>query len=89
MNSKTTEILRDNHGYNAQAALEAAERGKLEDWVLSYLGTGYWANHAMVEGLKKSPRWWNGPMKLPISMLNRALGPEASMKFERQPGAAF
>ena len=82
MDEKTTAILRDNHGYTAQAAREAAEKGQLEHWVLAYLGTGYWANQPMVEGLQKSPRWWNGPIKLPIRMLNRTLGPEAGKKFE-------
>ncbi len=82
MTDGTTEVLRSNGGFDKASALGAASLGTVEDWVHRYLAFGYWANPALIDGLRKCPRWWAGPVKVPIKSLRRVVGPEKGMKYE-------
>ena len=71
--------------YNLHAAIAYAQQGRQAEWVQSYLDSGDWANPGMVEGLKLRPRWWRGPLELPLEALQRACGPEPEIEFFVEP----
>jgi hypothetical protein len=73
--------VRPPFDFTVDGALAAAGAGRLEAWVHAYLTTGYWANRAMSEGLRRRPRWWAGPVELPLAQLVRCCGPEPNMEF--------
>jgi hypothetical protein len=59
----------------------AADMGRLDDWVHAYLGGGPWANSGLSDGLRRQPRFWIGPLLLPLDQLVRCCGPEPTMEF--------
>jgi len=62
-------------------AQQFAQAGKLEEWVHRYLLTdGH--NKAFSDGLKLFPRYFLGPLKMPLHLLNRCCGPEPNMKYQ-------
>ena len=67
--------------FNTPTAIQFAKEGNIETWVHTYLNSGDWANPAFSEGLKLQKRWWHGPIELPLSMLQPALGPEPHMEY--------
>lgn len=67
--------------YNLISAQEAAVKGELEAWVHAYLVGGSWLNPGLSAGLKLQQRWWRGPLELPLSVLQRAGGPEVAMEY--------
>lgn len=62
-------------------ALQAAKDGHLEDWIHAYLCADG-NNVALSEGLKLQPRYWVGPLEVPLDQLPRACGPEAHMEYQ-------
>jgi hypothetical protein len=66
-------------------AKQAAENGELDAWIHAYLTSGYWANEELSNGLKLQPRWWHGPLELPLSEVTRCCGPEPHMPFRWDP----
>ena len=63
------------------SAKEFAEAGKLEDWVHSFLlSDGH--NKAFSDGLKLFPRYYLGPLTMPLSLFSRCCGPEDDMKYQ-------
>jgi hypothetical protein len=58
-----------------------AQQNRLEEWIHAYLMSGSWANPGLSEGLKRQPRWWAGPLLLPLQSLTRCLGPEPGMEY--------
>ena len=67
--------------FDTRTALEYAQQGRLEEWIHPYLKAGTWKNLGLSEGLKRQPRWWRGPLKLPLSDLARCLGVEEGMEY--------
>jgi hypothetical protein len=63
------------------SCLDAANCGRLDDWVYSYLSAGPWANTGLREGLRRQRRYWIGPHLLPLDRLERCCGPEPGMEF--------
>jgi hypothetical protein len=61
--------------YSVDAARAASERGELEQWVAEFLASPGSDNAALGELLTDEPRWWLGPVQLPIDQLNRLAGP--------------
>lgn len=73
--------------FDVPTARQYAEEGRLEAWIHAYLNTGYWANLAFSEGLKRQPRWWRGPLEIRLPALSRCCGPEPTMEFRMEPAA--
>ena len=74
--------------FDVVGCIEAANRGRLDDWVGAYLSAGDWANAGLREGLRLQRRYWIGPLLLPLKRLERCCGPEPSMKY-RVPADAW
>ncbi len=58
-----------------------AAAGEIAAWVHAYLEHGAWANLALSDGLRRGPRWWRGPVEVPLDRLIRCTGPEAGMEY--------
>jgi hypothetical protein len=67
--------------FNTASAQEYARQGRLEAWVHRYLREGWWRNEEFSEGLKRQPRWWRGPLRLRLTALVRAVGPEPEREY--------
>lgn len=65
----------DQHDYSVTTAREAADRGELGDWVADFLASPGSDNADLAEQLTSGPRWWTGPVRLPLDQLNRLAGP--------------
>ena len=62
--------------YSTDAARAAAKRGELGDWVGRFLCSPGSDNPGLEERLlSEQPRWWLGPVQLPIEQLHRLAGP--------------
>jgi hypothetical protein len=71
--------------FNLDTAQRYAEAGELSDWIHLYLTTGNRANKPLSDGLKLVPRWWVGPLKIPLTEIERVCGPEEGMEFRVEP----
>jgi hypothetical protein len=70
-----------------QGARAAADVGLVDEWVNAFLSSGLGANPPMAIGLRKQPRWWIGPVLVPLASLTRICGPEPEMKYRTSPEA--
>ncbi len=66
---------------NIKNIMEFAREGRLEDWIDSFLRTEG-KNVALADGLKKTKRYWTGPIEFPINNLLRCCGPEENMEYK-------
>jgi hypothetical protein len=65
-----------DHDRNSVAgARAAAARGELEDWVAEFLASPGSDNAPLGEQLTNRPRWWLGPVQVPLMQLHRLAGP--------------
>ena len=69
--------------WSTESAREYANQGRLEDWIHAYLSDGEWKNLGLSEGLKKAPRWWIGPIQIPIKDMERMCGPEEDIPYRQ------
>ena len=67
--------------FDVLSCIDAANCGRLDDWVQRYLGAGRWANPGLRDGLRLQRRYWIGPLRLPLNRLQRCCGPEPGMEF--------
>lgn len=67
--------------FDLPTAQAYAHSGQIETWVHAYLTSGDWANVPFSQGLKQQPRWWRGPLWLPLASLTRVVGPEPEMEY--------
>ena len=67
--------MSDDHEYSVEAAREAAERGELGEWVAGFLASPGSDNAPLAARLSDRPRWWLGPVQVPLDQLNRLAGP--------------
>jgi hypothetical protein len=58
-----------------EAAREAAERDELDAWVARFLASPGSDNAALAARLSGRPRWWLGPVRVPVDQLQRLAGP--------------
>jgi hypothetical protein len=65
----------EGHPFSVETAREAADRDELNDWVARFLGSPGSDNEALAEMLTDPPRWWLGPVRLPLNRLHRLAGP--------------
>jgi hypothetical protein len=67
--------MTDVDRYSVAAARAAAERDELGDWVTEFLASPGSDNGELAAGLAGRPRWWLGPVQVPLEELNRLAGP--------------
>ncbi|WP_337270240.1 hypothetical protein [Oryzifoliimicrobium ureilyticus] len=67
--------------FNLETCAASALAGNLQDWVLEYLSTGYWANLGLRDGLLLHKRYWIRPLSIELSRLQRCCGPEPEMTY--------
>src|SRR5882762_6247046 len=67
--------------FDLETCAEKAETGNLQEWVLDYLSSGYWANPGLRDGLLLQKRYWIGPLSMELSKLDRCCGPETGMTY--------
>lgn len=67
--------MTDHDRYSVDAARAAAERDELGDWVADFLASPGSDNRELAAGLTDRPRWWLGPVQVPLEQLNRLAGP--------------
>jgi hypothetical protein len=65
----------DEHPFSVDSARDAAVDDELGDWVRRFLASPGSDNAALGELLSDPPRWWLGPLRLPIHRLHRLAGP--------------
>ena len=70
-----------------RGARDAAQAGRIEEWVHAFLSDGLGANPPMAVGLRKQRRWWIGPISVPVASLTRICGPGAEMEYRTTPEA--
>ena len=68
--------------YSTEAARAAAERDELGDWVAKFLASAGSDNPELAESLADPPRWWLGPVGIPLDQLNRLAGPPGAPALE-------
>ena len=67
--------MRDAPEYTLETARRAAERDELADWVAAFLSSPGSDNAPLGAQLTERPRWWLGPVRLPLDQLHRLAGP--------------
>lgn len=68
--------------YSAQAA---AQENTLHQWVTAYLKSDQHAPLTLAPGVKRRPRYWLGPLQLPIRYMERIAGPERDIPRRKHP----
>lgn len=61
--------------FSVATARAASERDALGEWVAEFLASPGSDNAALGHALTNPPRWWLGPIRLPLDRLNRLAGP--------------
>ncbi len=61
--------------YTPETARAAAQRDQLDDWVADFLASPGSDNAPLADKLSEPPRWWLGPVQLPVDQLHRLAGP--------------
>lgn len=65
------------------SAEQFAREGRVEEWVHAYLlSDGH--NKPFSDGLKLCPRYYHGPVTMPLSLLTRCCGPEVGMEYPEE-----
>lgn len=67
--------MSDEHEFSVATARDAAERDELEAWVVRFLASPGSDNEPLAHGLTDPPRWWLGPVQVPVDQLHRLAGP--------------
>ncbi|HEX6420325.1 MAG TPA: hypothetical protein VFZ77_17630 [Acidimicrobiales bacterium] len=67
--------MSDDHRYTVEAARAAGARGELAAWVARFLASPGSDNAPLADKLADPPRWWLGPVLVPVDQLHRLAGP--------------
>jgi hypothetical protein len=65
----------EHDDFSVATARQAAQSDELGAWVTRFLGSPGSDNAALAEKLAERPRWWFGPVELPLDQLHRLAGP--------------
>jgi hypothetical protein len=68
--------------FSLESAQAAAARDQLGTWVADFLASPGSDNAELAALLSQSPRWWIGPIRLPLDQLNRLVGPPGAPVLE-------
>jgi hypothetical protein len=61
--------------YSVETAAQAAQQDRLGEWVAEFLASPGSDNAPLAEMLTNPPRFWLGPVQLPLDRLHRLAGP--------------
>ena len=75
--------------HSTEAARAAAARDELGEWVAAFLASPGSDNAVLGQVLTESPRWWIGPVQVPLAQLNRLAGPPGAPVLEAVPDDAW
>lgn len=64
-----------DHEFTIDTARRAAARDELGGWVRQFLCSPGSDNADLADLLAEKPRWWLGPVQLPLDQLHRLAGP--------------
>lgn len=67
--------MSEEQRYTVTTAREAAERDDLNAWVGAFLASPGSDNAPLGQQLTDPPRWWHGPVLVPLDQLHRLAGP--------------
>jgi hypothetical protein len=67
--------MTDDAKYSVDGARAAAERNELNEWVAEFLASPGSDNEELAAALTGRPRWWLGPVEIPLDQLSRLAGP--------------
>jgi hypothetical protein len=65
----------DDKQFTVEGARAAAHDDRLSAWVADFLASPGSDNAELAAQLRQGPRWWLGPMLVPLHELNRLAGP--------------
>lgn len=65
----------DDPEFSVDSARRARDGGDLDEWVRRFLASPGSDNADLGEQLTEEPRWWIGPLRLPVGSLHRLVGP--------------
>jgi hypothetical protein len=68
--------MTDDERYSLDSARRAAREGRVAEWVGEFLCSPGSNNAVLAAALAEEKRWWLGPVRVPLSQLNRLAGPE-------------
>jgi hypothetical protein len=68
--------------HTTEAARAAAARDELGEWVADFLASPGSDNPELAALLADPPRWWLGPVRLPLDQLGRLAGPPGAPVLE-------
>ncbi|MGF1447447.1 MAG: hypothetical protein ACFBRM_14790 [Pikeienuella sp.] len=74
--------------FGTEAARAAAAEDRFYAWVSAYLSAPASRNPGLRDGLAAAPRWWLGPLALPLERLEPSHGPSPSMESPADHAAA-
>lgn len=66
-------------------AIGSSREGHIDSWVDAFL-LGPGNNEALAVGLKKAKRYWLGPLRIRVALLERCCGPESHMEYMEDAG---
>jgi hypothetical protein len=67
--------MSEDKQFTVDSAREAADRDELDRWVAEFLASEGSDNPVLAEALTDRPRWWIGPVQVPLKRLYRLAGP--------------
>lgn len=67
--------MTDEPAYTVETARAAAAEDDLGAWVAHFLASPGSDNAALAALLSEEPRWWIGPVEVPLDQLHRLAGP--------------
>jgi hypothetical protein len=67
--------MQDDDTHSLDAARAAGAREELGTWVAEFLASPGSDNAELGEELTNGPRWWLGPLQVPMDQLHRLAGP--------------
>ncbi len=83
---KVNDHLASMPQFDVPTAQQYAREGRLEEWIHAYLNRPEQrANPGLSIGLKLMRRWWNGPLEIKLTELNRCSGPELYVEYPIDP----
>lgn len=75
--------MADDEDFTIETAREAAAQDDLGDWVRRFLSSPGSDNADLADLLEEEPRWWIGPVAVPIDHLHRLAGPPGQPVVEK------
>ena len=67
--------MQDESEFSVASAREAAQEGRLGEWVRQFLGSPGSDNAPLAQRLSEELGWWAGPVQSPLDQLQRLAGP--------------